>query len=158
MTTQASATALAQWIAINEPQFFRALQSVASRDGTLAGVSDWLSGVGTSITDAVKSVGSYLTSNQGMKNLTDMASTYFAGKTQQEILKTQAQLAIAGMAPAPITNAPAGTGGIVSVYTPTNQVVSPPLLQQLRPSMLQQYGFPLAIGGGVLLLLLILRR
>lgn len=150
------ATQLAQWLALNEPALFSALQrEAATQSATLNGITDFLSSIGTSIGDAVSNVGSYLASSEGVKTLTSLGTTYLGYKQQSNVLKTQVQLAMAGQAPAPIMNTVGANGQIVPVYTPTNQVASNPLLARLQPSFLDQYKMPLLIGGGILALVLL---
>lgn len=158
MTTEASAEQLAEWLAKNEPALFDALlREAATQSAQLHGVTDFLSSIGTSITSAVKTVGSYLTSEKGINTLTTLGGAYLGYKTQQNVLQTQVALAQAGMSPAPIQNTVDQSGRPVPVYTPTNQVASDQLLYQLRPSFFEQYKWPLLIGGGTLLAILALR-
>lgn len=159
MTTQASAEQLAAWLAKNEPAIFDALlRAAATESAQLSGITDFLKSLGTSVTGAVKTVGSYLTSSQGIDTLTTLGSTYLGYKQQQNVLQTQVSLAQAGYSPAPIQNTIGANNQVVPVYTPTNQVATDQLLYQLRPSFFEQYKAPILIGGGLLLLAVIALR
>ncbi len=151
-----AATQLAQWIALNEPKLFQALSENAARGAGFAGFTDWLSTVGSSLSGAVKSVGTFLTSEKGLSTLTTLGGAYLANKSQQNVLQTQVALAQAGMAPAPITNSNF-SGGVQPVYTPTGQPVTPALLNQLQPTFLQRYGVAIGLGVAAFGALLLLR-
>lgn len=159
MTTQASAEALAEWLAKNEPALFDALLRQAATDSArLNGITDFLSSIGNAVTGAAKSVGTYLTSQQGMNTLTNLGTSYLAGKQQQKVLSTQVALAQAGMSPAPIQNTIGANGQTVPIYTPTQQVATNQVLYQLQPSFFEQYKTPLLVGGALALVLLIASR
>lgn len=156
MIARQPAMQLAQWIAMNEPALFSALQrEAATASARLNGITDFLSSVGSTLSEAVSNVGSYLASSEGVKTLTGLGTAYLGYKQQSNVLKTQTQLAMAGMAPAPIMNTVGANGQIVPVYTPTNQVATSQLLMQLQPSVFQQYKMPILIGAGVLALALV---
>lgn len=156
-----SATQLAEWIAQHEPQLFAALTREAgtalSVPGKLGGITDWLSSIGTGVTSAVKNVGTFLTSSQGLATLGTLGGAYLQTKSQQNVLATQVALAQAGMAPAPIAYTPGANGVNTPIYLPTQQTVTPGLLAQLQPSFLQRNGIWLALGGAGILALLLLR-
>lgn len=162
MTPIKSAEALALWLSRNEPMLFEQLQmrAMASEAGesNLAGVMDWLKSAGTSVTNAVKSVGTFISSPAGMQTMVGLGTTLLQNKQQMAVLQTQAAMAQAGMTPAPIQNTTNAYGQTVPVYTPTNQVVSPQILASLQPTFLQQYALPLTVGGGILLIMLAMRR
>lgn len=159
--SEESGIALAQWLAKNEPALFDLMaREAATESAQLNGISDFITSLTSSVTTAAKSVGTYLTSAKGMDTLLAAGSAYLGYKTANNVLQTQAAIASAGGFPAPITNTtnPAN-GQSLAVYTPTNQAVTPSLLNQLQPSFLSQYGPMLALGGvGLFVLISLLRR
>lgn len=156
--TDESGLAFAQWLYENHPSLFARLSQQADIDSArLNGITDFLSSVGSTLSDAVQKVGSYVTSTQGMQAITQFGTAYLQGKTQQNVLKTQMNMMQAGMMPAPISTY-SDASGTRSIYDPTGQPVSSRLLSQIQPSFISQYGVPLAIGAGALLLILALKR
>lgn len=153
-----AATQLANWIALNEPKLFQALADNAAKGQGFSGFTDWLSSVGSSLSGAVKNVGTFLTSDKGLATLTTLGGAYLANKSQQNVLQTQVALAQAGFAPAPITNTNfGGNGGIQPIYTPTGQPVSNSLLNQLQPTFFQRYGVAIGLAAAAFGALLLLR-
>lgn len=157
MNTEAS-EALAYWIARNEPELWRALLEKAAQRGQLGGISDFFRTVGSSIGGAVKSVGSYLKSSDGMKTLTELGGVYLTTRMQEKALETQSLLAQANFPPAPIQNVQAPGGVVVPVYTPLNRPLDASLLAQLQPSFLERYGASILIGVGIALAFALLVR
>lgn len=161
MMTEDSAVAFAAWLAKQEPALFAALErEAATTSARLNGITDFLSSVGSSIGSAVTNVAKYVTSSEGLNSLVNLGGSILQSKAQQNVLKTQLNLAQAGLAPAPIVNAQNPTGSIVPVpvYQPTNMPVTTSLLQNLQPSFFQQYAVPIALGVGGLFLFMALRR
>ncbi len=159
MTTPTSATALAEWLAANEPELFEVLlREAATERAQLHGLTDFLSTIGSSISTAASTVGNFLTSSKGMDTLTSLGSTYLQVRQQSNVLKTQVALAQAGMLPAPISNTIGANGQTVPVYTPTNQVATNQLLARLQPSFFEQYKMPIVLGGAALLLLVLVLK
>lgn len=156
---QQSATEFAAWLAQNEPDLFAALtREAATKSARLNGVMDFLSSAWGNVSDAVSNVGSYLTSGDGLNNLVKLGGAYIQGQTQQNVMQTQLAMARSGFSPLPISNQIGANGQTVPVYQPTGQPVSNQMLSQLAPGGLGSYAIPIAIGGGLLLLALLLKR
>lgn len=143
--------ALALWIATNQPEVFKALVRDANRAGQLHGITDWLSGVGTSLGSAVSNVGSFLSSEDGMKTLTSLGNTYLQVRAQRDALRVQTRLAASGQYPAPIQSVGPNPYTSLPVYVDPASgqqfPFSPQLANQLQPSIPWT---PIAIGVGVL--------
>lgn len=94
----------AVWLAQNQPEMFVRLlkEAQAKQGGKLEGLTDILSSIGSSIGNAAKSVGSFVTSAEGSSALATLASTYMTTQAQKSALSTQLKLAQLGQSPAPI--------------------------------------------------------
>jgi hypothetical protein len=156
-----AADGLAIWLANNHPALFQAL---AARSLERAGFADWsdiLKSIGTGITTAVKSVGSYLASSDGVKTLSSLAGSYLTTKAQKDVLNMQVQRAEQGQEPASISYVmDSYTGQATPVYTANGVTAQLDLniLRGLTPKpWYQTYALPLAIGGSVLFLMVIYR-
>lgn len=144
---KAASIALAQWLAVNEPELFAAL--AARVDQQLAGFTDFLStigsgiakaatAVGSTLNTAAKSVGSFIASPNGMSVLTTLGQTYLQTQAQKNALQVQLAQASAGQMPAPIeTRYDAASGAYVPVFTPVAGAPQP-LTPQLTQQLLQQ--------------------
>jgi hypothetical protein len=159
MNTISPQDAFAYWLHNEQPELFAALlkRAVGAPAG-LSGITDILRSVGSTLASGVKSVGNFLASKNGQETLTALAGTYAAVKgMQQASVLTQMQRADAGLAPAPITTAYDASGNPVAVYQQAGAQypMTPDIMRQLTPSsvgsMFRQYGVPIAIGVGLLL-------
>ena len=147
MLLKKNTDALAIWLAENQPEVFEgvlrtALVKSAPRNvAGLAGISETLSALGTSFGSAVKSVGSFLTSDDGIKTLSTLGTVYLTSQAQKDALKLQTAQVQAGYAPYPVQNVGVNTNSAVPVYSPTGQRLTPSLAQQLMPqgSVLREY-------------------
>lgn len=175
MLSAKNATSLANWLLQDQPGLFVQLAKVARivpRGTTLGDFTDVLSSIGDSLGDAVSSVGDFLTSAQGLSTLASLGTTYMNTTAQKNALNIQLANAAANKAAAPIqTVYNQATGQYQAVYTTANgqqQVVTSATVPQYYPSgtigaataaasnPFQQYLPYIAIGGGVLLLVLFL--
>lgn len=149
---------LAVWIARNQPHVFEALVREANKRGQLHGITDWLSSVGSSLGDAAKSVGSFLTSQQGIATLGTIGGLYLQTQAQKDALKLQIRQAQVGQAPIPIQSVGANPYSSVPVYTdPTtgqSYSLTPQLTSQLQSGNGWRDSLPWLIGGGFLILVL----
>lgn len=165
MLLRKNTDALAIWLAENQPEVFEALLRSAQgknvpRDAAgLAGIADTLSALGTSFGSAVRSVGSFLTSEQGMRTLGTVGGLYLQSQAQRDALRLQTAQVQAGYAPYPVQNVGVNTDSAVPVYGPTGQRLTPTLAQQLMPqgSILRDYLPWLLLFGGALALLFVSR-
>ena len=158
-----AADALANWLLHVHPEIFTAIaKKTIPHTAALSGVSDVLSSLGTDLSTAVSSVGSWVANPQNFQNLTGAATAYFnsqapsVANAQNAVFQTQLQRAQAGLSPAPITYAVNAQGQTYPVYN--GNTLSPNTLQTLAPSFMQKYGLWLAFGGGALALIFILKR
>jgi hypothetical protein len=151
---------LARWIADNQPRLFAQL---LTRSGLpkeeLAGIFDSLSTFGTSVGNAVSSVGSYLTSQDGLNSIAKLGTTYLQTQAQRDALQTQLRLAQSGQPLAPIYTATPYTTAIANgvYYQPNPTVPAQPFNASLVSAPEAQIGgIPvkwIAIGGVALLVL-----
>lgn len=154
---------LARWIADNQPRLFAQL---LSRSGLpkeeLSGIFDSLSTFGSAVGNAVSSVGTYLTSQEGLNSITKLGTTYLQTQAQRDALQTQLQLARSGQPLAPIYTATPNTTAIANgVYYQPNPTIP---AQPFNPSLIatpeaQIGGIPvkwIAIGGIALLALVLI--
>lgn len=159
MPSQRNAEALAVWLANNQPELFENVLRTA-RGASLApprgfaGLTDFLSTIGTSVGSAVKNVGSFLATEDGMKTLGTVGGLYLQSQMQRDALRVQLATVQAGYAPLPIQNVGASTNTSVPVYQPTGEALSPSLARQLTPpaSILQNWPWALAFAAGFALL------
>ena len=139
-------------------------------------VGNMLSSAGSGLLGAIGSVGGYLTSTNGLNNLSSIAKSYFGAQaassqaqTQQQVLQTQIARAQVGQPAAPITYTTNAQGQLVPVYsTPTSQgAVYQPLssagIAGLAPSsvsvFVSKYGLLLGVGvAGAVVLSVMMRR
>lgn len=186
-----AAQAFAAWLEQHEPDLFQALLKQAATEAKASGLGDWSSilssignvagDIGSGISDAASSVGSYLTSSQGLSSLSNLASTYLQSQTQQSVTQMQLARAQQGLPPAPVSYATNSAGQVVPVYTAGNlppsltgsaqplnlgngqtgyQLNSQALATLAGSSTLKQYLPWILLGGGALLLggLLLMRK
>lgn len=128
-----AAQALALWLQENEPDVFAYLLARAPQGSSappakpagMSGLGDWssvLTSLSGDLSSAVSDVGNYLSSSSGQSSISSVISQYLgssATATQGTVLQTQAALAAAGHAPAPIGYQTLPTGQVVPVYTGT---------------------------------------
>jgi hypothetical protein len=163
---EVAAEALAQWLAVNEPELFAALAARADRTGDLSGITDIISSIGSGIakaastvgsglTAAVKGVGSFIASKDGLSTLASLGGSYLQTQAQKNALQVQLAQVQAGQPPAPIeTRYDPTTGSYVPVYVPASGVPQA-LTPDLSAQLLRQAGFdwgrwaPWLIGGGI---------
>lgn len=165
MLLKRNTDALAVWLADNQPEVFEgvlrtALVKNAPRGvAGLSGITETLSSLGTSFGSAVKSVGSFLTSDNGMKTLGTVGGLYLQSQAQKDALKLQSSMVQAGYAPYPVQNVGVNTDTAVPVYGPTGQRLTPSLAQQLMPqgSLLRDTLPWLLLFGGALAYLFVSR-
>lgn len=152
-----SALQFALWLQANEPALFSALEQSANIAGArLNGITDFLKSVGSNISTGVSKVAGFLTSNEGLSTLMNIGSTYMITKAQTNALQTQLQNAMAGANMAPLQTAVGANGQPVTIDARTGQPVTN--FASYGPSFLSQYSIPIAIGAGVLLLILMRSR
>lgn len=113
MMTPQSAESFALWLMKDQPQLFIAL---AERAGVpvvkqLNGFADIFSAIGSGISTAAKSVGSFLTSSAGLTTLSTLGGVYLNTQAQKKAVQIQLEQAKAAQAAAPIETA----------YNPTTQ-------------------------------------
>lgn len=153
----ATATDLARWLAMNQPKVFQVLVEEASRRGQLRGVTDWLSSVGTSVSSAIKNVGSFLTSKEGMTALTGIGTAYLQTQAQRDALRAQVQMVQAGQSLLPIQSVGPNPNSALPVYVDPRTGQQMPwntqLSQQLAPY--QSPYLPLILLGGVGLIMVV---
>lgn len=176
----------AAWIKITHPELFDALAKAAQQHQKtapikaalkpkgLSGFLDTLTSIASDVTSgigtAVQSVGNFITSPDGIKTMSGLATSYLQNQAQQAVLQTQLARAQAGQAPAPIayTTAQAVTPGGQAITTQVPIIqgasgqfsyMSSAQLRSLTPGgFLQQYGIWLAVGGAAILLVILLTR
>jgi hypothetical protein len=181
-----SSVQFAAWIKLTYPELFDALARAAQQHAKtapvraalkskgLSGFLDTLSNIASDVTSgigaAVQNVGNFITSPEGLKTMSGLATSYLQNQAQQAVLQTQLARAQAGQAPAPITYTtaqavtPAGQAiatQIPIVQTGTGQFtyLSPATLQSYTPgAFIQQYGMWLVIGAVGLVLVFALTR
>jgi hypothetical protein len=146
----------AVWLAQNQPDVFQALAAQAHKAGQLHGITDWLTGVGTSLGAAVKSVGSFVSSPAGLSALTAASGVYLQTRAQKDALKLQTAQLRAGYAPQPVYTA--GANGEVAYYidpqSGTQYPLTPQLSSRLTPQKTLTDYAPWLIGGGFALAIL----
>jgi hypothetical protein len=113
---------LAKWIAENQPKVFaQLLKRAGANEAQLGDFMDALDSIGSTVGNAVSSVGSFLVSPDGIKTVATLGTAYLTSQAQRDALSTQVQLAAAGRPLAPIYTAsnssPAYAG---SVYLQPN--------------------------------------
>jgi hypothetical protein len=156
MILRKNADALALWLAKNQPEVFEGAlraaqgQSIPRTPSNLAGITDVLSSIGTSFGSAVKSVGSFLSSENGIKTLGAVGGLYLQSQAQRDALRLQVATVQAGYPPQPVQNVGYNTNTAVPMYG--TQPLTPTLTNQLLPrtSILREYA-PWAIGFAVAL-------
>ncbi len=177
MISQKVADSLAQWLLKDQPGLFVKLAQVARvvpKNTALGDFTDILSAIGSGISTAVSSVGSFLTSAQGLQTLSTLGATYMTTQAQKNALNVQLATTAANKTAAPIqTVYNSQTGQYEALYTTANgqqQVVTSNNAAQFYPtgaigsqtiaataSGLTQYLPYIAIGGGLLVLMLLMR-
>ena len=151
--TPAKATELAKWIADNQPKLFaKLLQRAGTNKAELGDIMDALSSFGTTVGNAVSSVGNFLVSPDGMKTIGTLGSAYLTSQAQRDALQIQTSRAQQNLPLAPIYTASAATaspavGGAVFYQPAPTQPAVPLSVQLNQPSL---GGIPLKyllIGG-----------
>lgn len=106
----------------------------------------FLSEVGSGISSAASSVGNFLTSAQGLGDVTKLATAYFQAQTTstnaaiaKQVLTAQVARAAVGASPAPVQYAVNSAGQIVPVYTGVAGANLPVALQSAIASGASQY-------------------
>jgi hypothetical protein len=101
-----NAIKFAQWLARDQPELFIALYRranvVSKAANGLKDFTDLLSSIGSGIATAASSVGTYLTSSQGLQTLTALSSAYLTSKAANQAVGINLQRAQQGLPPAPI--------------------------------------------------------
>lgn len=130
------------------PSTDNSLDVSTSNSGT-----SFLSEVGSGISSAASSVGNFLTSAQGLTDVTKLATAYFQAQTSstnaaiaKQVLTAQVARAAVGASPAPIQYAVNSSGQLVPVYTGVVGANLPLALQNAIASGASQY---VATPGGV---------
>lgn len=147
----------AVWLAQNQPEVFQALVASATKHRQMNGITDWLTSVGTSLGGAVKSVGSFISSPQGMATLGTIGTVYLQTQAQKDALKLQVAQVQAGYSPAPVYTS--GSGATAQPYyrdpvTGQSYPLTSQLASQLQPAT---NWVPIAaVGGGIILVLILL--
>lgn len=162
MIMKKNADQLALWLADNQPEVFAAMLYKATRRTApkqLGGLAETLSSFGASLGSAVKSVGSFIKSEDGMKTLGTVGGLYLQSQAQRDALRLQTQMVQSGYAPYPVQNVGVNTNSAVPVYGPTGQVLNPSLMNQLMPrsDIVRDY-LPWGIGIAFALALLYVSR
>lgn len=151
LRTKNPAESLALWLAQNQPNVFKALTVEANKRGRLNGITDWLSNVGSSLGGAVKSVGSFLTSEEGLGALTAAGGLYLQSQAQKDALKIQVAQAQAGYPPAPVYSAGSNPNSQIPYYvdpsTGKQYSLTPQLTNYLMPQKTFQDYLPWIMGG-----------
>jgi hypothetical protein len=156
--TPAKAAELARWIADNQPKLFAQLLSHAGNNkAQLGDIMDALSSFGTTVGNAVSSVGNFLISPDGIKTVSSLGAAYLTSQAQRDALQIQVSRASQNQPLAPIYTASAATaspaigGGVYYQPLPTQPAV-PFSVQLNQPSL---GGIPLKyllLGGAALVL------
>lgn len=132
-----AAEALAKWLAENQPEIFegalRAAQGkpIPRTASNLAGIADVMSSIGTGLSTAVRSVGSFIASPGGVATLGTLGGLYLQSQAQRDALRLQTSAAQAGYSPYPVQNTGYNTNSAIPIYTPTGQMLTPQLTNQL---------------------------
>lgn len=108
--------------------------------------SSFLSEVGSGISSAASSVGNFLTSSQGLSDVTKLATAYFGlqnnkvnAQVQTQVLQAQLARSAGGLSPAPITYAIGANGQLVPIYSASSTAGLPPALQAALAGGTSQY-------------------
>lgn len=157
MIASRHANALARWLAINQPEVFEGLlraaqgKTIPRTVSNLAGIMDVLGNFGTTFSGAVKSVGSFLTSDAGLATVGTIGGLYLQSQAQKDALKLQVATIKAGYPPQDIVNAGPNTNSAVPIYAGTGQALTPQLAARLTPrSILADYApWGLALAAGL---------
>lgn len=165
MLLKKNTDALAVWLAENQPEVFESVlrtalgKKIPRSVSGLSGISDTLSSLGTSFGSAVKSVGSFLASENGIKTLGTVGGLYLQSQAQRNALRLQTATVQAGYAPYPVQNVGVDTNSAVPIYGPTGQRLTPSLTQRLMPqgSILREYLPWALVFAGALALLFVAR-
>lgn len=162
-----AAKSFAEWLAHDQPELFVALykkalpMEVQRGLSGLSGFTDILSSIGTGLSSAVSSVGSFLSSPAGLTTVGTLGATYLQSQAAKQAVNVNLARAQSGVQAAPIQ----------TVYNPSTRQYEAQLVQptgqsiQLTPSIMRSIApgmptwAPWAIGGVALIaLLLFLRR
>lgn len=132
-----AAIALAQWIAKNNPRLFDALAQRVGATG-IGAWTDVLKNIGSSVGTAVKSVGTFIASPDGLKTISELSGAYLQTQAQKDALRLQIAQARNAQPPLPIgTVVDPNTGQPVPTYFPPTGgavPISPSVYGQLRPA------------------------
>lgn len=155
-----NAEQLAQWLMKNQPALFTALARQAEGRAQLAGISDFFSSLGTGVANATTQVGSFLTSEDGLKTLTGLTGVYLQTKAQKEALQLQVKLAQAGQSVAPVANTTDVYGGTAPYYYPPGGGPPQPFTQSLAQRLAPQGDYTplILLGVGLGALIIFARR
>lgn len=163
--TPASARDLAQWIAQNQPKLFaKLLAQAGASKAQLGDFMDALESFGTTVGSAVKDVGSFLVSPDGIKTVASLGTAYLSSQAQRDALQTQVRLAANNQPLAPIYTAsnssPAYSGAVYLQPNPTQPAV--PFASNPNANATPMFaGLPMSywlIGGGVVIVAFLLLR
>jgi hypothetical protein len=175
----ADAKALASWLAATHPDLFLAVYHLAAFGATpntsgLGDIGDFLSSVGSTLSDAASSVGNFLTDPDNLKTLAGVATTYLSTQSQQNVLNAQIARVQASQPPLPVQYTQNSAGQYVPVVPVAQNglVVQPssPAVVQYVPATSTMFAtpassltaltpyLPYVLGGVVLLGVLLLRR
>jgi hypothetical protein len=172
----ADARQFAAWLAQTHPDLFLAAYHLAAFGATpdtsgLGDLSDFFSSIGTGVSDAVSSVGSFLTNPANLQSIAGLATSYLTAKSQQNVVNSQLARLQASQPPLPVQYTQNAAGQYVPVVpvASNGMVVSPssPAVSNFVPvtssmfassasSSLMQWVPYIAIAG--LGLVLLLRR
>lgn len=154
--TPRSGVELAKWLALNQPEVFEALVCAQAGEVNphLNGITDWLTSIGSSIGTAVKSVGSFLTTQQGIATTAAIGSLYLQTQAQKDALKIQVANAAAGNPLPAISTVGTTAGNSYPVYQ--GNALTPSIAAQLMP---KRNWIPWVAGGlAIFALLLVFSR
>ena len=157
---------LAKWHAAVHPDVFKALYEKAKNVpipknvAGLGDISDWLSGIGDSLSSAASAVGNFISSPEGISTLSSLGTAYLNNQTANNVLQTQVLRAQAGQNPAPVQyvqNAQGQTIPVIGNGIAQTQV-TPQILQSFRPnSFMSQYGLWIGLGAAAIVVIYLLR-
>jgi MYXO-CTERM domain-containing protein len=170
----AAAKQFAAWLYQTHPDLFLAAYHLSAFGATpdtsgLGDISDFLSSIGSGVSDAVSSVGSFLTNSDNLKTMAGLASSYLSAQTQQNVVNAQLARLQQSKPPVPVQYTQNSAGQYVPVVpvASSGQMVAPssPYVASYVPvsssmfstggaSSLMQYAPWIAVAGlGALFLL-----
>jgi hypothetical protein len=149
-----AAVSFAKWLAQDQPALFVELYKRAHV--SLGDFTDVLSSIGTSLSDAVSGVGSFLTTGGGASAIAQLGGAYLQTQAARNAVNVNLARAQSGLPPAPIqTVFNQSTGQYEAVLQQPGGVMAPltPTLQKTLVPGLPNW--VLWAGGGVAVLLLL---